>query len=195
MDEERARGLVKIREHIFPREKATVVGVLVGVLIGIGNAVLGVLFPSWLATLGLLVLALLFVLVLHEGLHGLAGKLLGHAPIFGVEPPLVFTTFDELIPRNHLIAIALAPLVILDIAFVAAYVWGPWPVFWNLCFAVNTIGALGDCWITLQLLGDAPRHSFRVVRVRCASMSTVGQEGGVDPILFTERAGGDHGIC
>ena len=129
------------------------VGVVVGIGIGIGNAMLGVLFPSWLATLGLLALSLAAVLLLHEGLHGLAGKVLGYDPIFGVEPPLVFTTFNEKIRRTDLIIIALAPLAILDTVFVAAYLLGPWQIFWNLCFAVNTIGAIGDCWITWKVLG------------------------------------------
>lgn len=144
--------LEKVEDHVFPRTRGTYVGVAVGVAIGVGNAVLGVRFPSWLATLGLLLLALLFVLVLHEGVHGLVGRLLGYRPIFGVEPPLVFTTFREKIPRDHFLAIALAPLLLLDAAFAVAYLYAPVPVFWNLCFAVNTIGALGDCWISLQLL-------------------------------------------
>jgi len=144
-------GLVKRADLVFPRERAMLVGVLLGIAFGIGNALAGVLFPSWLATLGLLLLSLAIVLVLHEGLHGLAGKLLGYDPMFGVQPPLVFTTFEELVRRNHLMTIALAPLVLLDAAFVAAWVLAPWPIFWNLCFTVNTIGALGDAWVTWRI--------------------------------------------
>lgn len=144
-------GLVKLGDLIFPRERAMLVGVVLGIAIGIGNTLIGMLFPSWLATLGLLLLALAMVLVLHEGLHGLAGRLLGYQPIFGVQPPLVFTTFDELLRRNHLITIALAPLLVLDTAFIAAWVFAPWSVFWNLCFTVNTIGALGDLWIAWRI--------------------------------------------
>ena len=139
-------------EYVFPRERAMVVGVGVGVAIGIGNASLGVLFPSWPATFALLVGALAFVLLLHEGLHGLAGKLFGYKPLFGVEPPLVYTTFNERIRRTHLLVIALAPLVVLDVVFVVAYALAPFRIFWNLCFAVNTIGAIGDCWIARQLV-------------------------------------------
>ena len=145
--------LVLLKDHVFPRGAATIVGVVVGIGIGIGNAMLGVLFPSWLATLGLLILSLAVVLFLHEGLHGLAGKVLGYAPIFGVDPPLVFTTFNEKIRRTDLVIIALAPLVILDAVFVASYMLGPWKIFWNLCFTVNTIGAIGDCWISWKVLG------------------------------------------
>lgn len=146
-------NLALVEDHVFPRDGAMMVGVAMGIGIGIGNATLGVVFPSWLSILGLLILSLAVVLLVHEGLHGLAGKVLGYAPVFGVEPPLVFTTFNEKIRRTHLVIIALAPLVILDVVFVAAYVWGPWQIFWNICFAVNTIGAIGDCWISWKVLG------------------------------------------
>ncbi len=143
-------SLEKVADHVFPREAATLVGVGVGIVVGIGNAMLGLLFPSWLATLGLLCAAL--ALVLHEGLHGAAGILFGYRPIFGVQPPLVFTTFKKKVARNHLVAIALAPLVILDAAFVRAFLLVPGEIFWDLCFAVNTIGAVGDMWIVTRIL-------------------------------------------
>ena len=66
--------------------------------------------------------------------------------------PVVFTTFDEKIQGDHLVVIALAPLVILDTAFIAAYLTVPGGVFWDLCFAVNTLGAIGDVWIVTRLL-------------------------------------------
>ncbi len=82
------------------------VGLVLGIGIGIGNTFLDVAWPSTLEILAWLLASLVVVLLLHEGLHGLVGKLLGHEPIFGVEPPLVFTTFHERIPRNHIVAIA-----------------------------------------------------------------------------------------
>ncbi len=154
-------SLEKVADHVFPREVASLVGVVVGIVIGIGNAMLGLLFPSWLATLGLLCAALALVLVLHEGLHGAAGMLFGYRPIFGIQPPLVFTTFKEKIARNHLAAIALAPLVILDAAFVTAFVLVPGEIFWDLCFAVNTIGAVGDVWIVTRVLSHPPETVFQ----------------------------------
>ncbi len=154
-------SLEKVADHVFPREAATLAGVAVGIVIGIGNAMLGLLFPSWLATLGLLCVALALVLVLHEGLHGAAGMLFGYRPIFGIQPPLVFTTFKEKIARNHLVAIALAPLVILDAVFVVAFVLVPGDIFWDLCFAVNTIGAVGDVWIVTRILRHSPETLFQ----------------------------------
>ena len=125
----------------------------VGILIGIGNTFLDLDFGSTPAVVGWLVAAIVVVLLLHEGLHGGVGALLGHLPRFGVEPPLVYTTFDERLPRNAFIAVALAPLLVLDLLFVLLYLAGFLPLFMNLCFAVNTIGAVGDVWIVLKLLG------------------------------------------
>ena len=153
--------LERVADYVFPREAATLAGVAVGIVIGIGNAMLGLLFPSWLATLGLLCAALALVLLLHEGLHGAAGMLFGYRPIFGMQPPLVFTTFEEKIARGHLVAIALAPLVILDAVFVVAFVLVPGDVFWDLCFAVNTIGAVGDVWIVTRILRHPPETLFQ----------------------------------
>lgn len=132
------------------------VGVGVGVLIGIGNAYLDVVWPSTPEILAWLVAALVVVTVLHEALHGLAGRALGHDPVFGVQPPLVFTTFHHRIPRNHLVVIALAPLLVLDGAAVALYATGRLQLFAILCFTVNTIGALGDLWIVSRLARHRP---------------------------------------
>jgi hypothetical protein len=134
----------------------TLYGVGVGVLVGIGNSFLALDFTPRPALVASLVAAIITVLLLHEGLHGAVGLALGHRPVFGVEPPLVFTTFREKIPRTHLIAIALAPLLVLDAAFVFLYYLGVLRLFADLCFAVNTIGAVGDVWIVLKLARHPP---------------------------------------
>lgn len=145
-------GWVRVEAYIFPRKKAVLYGVGVGIAIGIGNAFLPLDFTWRLELFATLAAAILIVLLLHEGLHGGVGALLGHRPIFGVEPPLVYTTFKKKIPRNHLIAIALAPLIILDIASIALYTSGRLALFADLCFAVNTMGAVGDIWIALKIV-------------------------------------------
>ena len=124
---------------------------IVGILVGIGNSFLDLEFPINVELAASLIGAMLLVVVLHEGVHGGVGKLLGHRPMFGVQPPLVFTTFREPIPRGHFIAIAIAPLLVLDAIFVAFYAMGVLRLFMDLCFAVNTIGAMGDVWIVLKL--------------------------------------------
>ena len=138
--------------YTFPRSKATVYGVGVGILVGIGNSFLGLDFEPLLPLVGSLVAAIIVVLFLHEGLHGAVGAAFGYKPIFGFEPPLVYTTFNERIRRTHFIAIALAPLLVLDMVFIGLYAAGSLPLFSDLCFAVNTIGAVGDMWIVSKLL-------------------------------------------
>jgi hypothetical protein len=142
--------------HTFPRGKATVYGIAVGVLVGIGNTYLDLDFTLRLELLASLGAAIIVVLVLHEGVHGAVGVMLGHKPTFGVEPPLVYTTFREKIPCVHFVAIALAPLLALDAVFIALYAAGVLPLFMDLCFAVNTIGAVGDVWIVLKLVRHPP---------------------------------------
>jgi hypothetical protein len=139
-------------EYAFPRLKAVVYGVLVGLLIGYGNTFLDVDVTLRADLLvALVTVAIVIVVVVHEGLHGGVGMLLGHRPVFGLEPPLVYTTYKEKIPRDHLIAIALAPLILIDIACITLYLLGTLRLFAVLCFAVNTIGALGDVWIVLKI--------------------------------------------
>ncbi|UCC81997.1 MAG: DUF3267 domain-containing protein [Gemmatimonadota bacterium] len=154
------RPLVMATEYVFPRWKAVVYGVLVGLLIGYGNTFLDVDFTLRADLLVVLVIvAIVIVVVAHEGLHGGVGMLLGHRPVFGLEPPLVYTTYKEKIPRDHLIAIALAPLVVIDTVCVALYALDVIRLFAVLCFAVNTIGALGDLWIVLKI-SRHPRDSL-----------------------------------
>jgi hypothetical protein len=151
------RPLVMTAEYTFPRRKAVVYGVLVGLLIGYGNSFLDVDFTLRADLLAVLVLvAIVIVVVVHEGLHGGVGVLLGHRPVFGFEPPLVYTTYKEKIPRDHLIAIALAPLILIDMACIALYSLGTLRLFAVLCFAVNTIGALGDVWIVFKVSRHGP---------------------------------------
>ncbi len=151
-DLQRDFAMTMLAEYTFPRKKAAIYGVIVGILIGYGNTFLDLDFSFRPALLGWLIAAILVVVVLHEGIHGGVGVRLGHRPVFGFEPPLVYTTYEEKIPRGHFIAIALAPLIILDILFVAMYKSDSLKLFADLGFAVNTIGSIGDVWIVLKLM-------------------------------------------
>jgi hypothetical protein len=142
--------------HTFPRGGATLYGLAVGILIGIGNSYLDLDFTPRPELFGSLAAAIIVVLLLHEGLHGTVGVMLRHKPTFGVQPPLVYTTFRNRIPCLHFIAIALAPLLVLDAVFIALYAVGVLPLFMDLCFAVNTIGAVGDIWIAVKLVRYSP---------------------------------------
>ena len=145
--------LEKVAEHTVSRVKLGVYGAGVGILLGIVNAFLDVDFTARPALIGWLVAAIVMVVVLHEGTHGAVAHLLGHRPIFGLKLPLVYVTFDKKLPRGHLVAIALAPFVLLNIVFVAVYAAGFLKLLFALCFGINTLGATGDLWIISRLLG------------------------------------------
>jgi hypothetical protein len=144
--------LEKVADYTVSRVKLGVYGAFVGVLLGILNVFLDVDFTPRLALVGWVAAAVVLVVFLHEGTHGAVARLLGHRPIFGLKPPLVYVTFDKKIPRGHLIAIAVAPFLFLDIVFAALYAAGVLKLFWSLCFGINTLGATGDLWITGRVL-------------------------------------------
>ncbi len=143
--------LVLIEDCRPDRRWFVVAGCAVGIAIGVFNIYLDVEYGSWLLLPVYLLGALAVVIVLHEGLHGLTAYLLGHRPVFGIKPPLVFTTFRHKLPRGHMILTALTPLVVIDAAAVGIYLGTDLKLFANLCFTVNTIGAVGDVWIAVKL--------------------------------------------
>jgi hypothetical protein len=146
--------MIKINEYQFSRNKAaTGYAIIIGCLIGLINT----LYPpidfslSWVF-LGWLAAAIVSVVFLHEMIHGTAAVLLGYRPIFGFKLPLVYVTFNEKIPRGYFIIIALAPLVILDLLFGILFARGVLKVFSYFCLIINTLGAIGDMWITIKLV-------------------------------------------
>ncbi|MCZ6792489.1 MAG: DUF3267 domain-containing protein [Planctomycetota bacterium] len=145
-------GLSLVSEHRFSRKMATGYAALLGVLAGGVNLFLDVDFTLCWALLGWLGAAVITVVVLHEGVHGLVAALQGHRPIFGVKPPLVYMTLRNKVPRGDFVAIAVAPLIVLDLLFAGLYQVPQLSLFANLCFTINTIGAVGDVWIVLKLL-------------------------------------------
>ncbi len=45
-----------------------------------------------------------------------------------------------------------------------AFVLVPGDIFWDLCFAVNTIGSVGDVWIVTRTLRHPPETLFQDTR-------------------------------
>ncbi len=142
---------VKVTEYRISRVMVGLYTLGLGVLMGIVNSFLDLDLSLRLGLLGWVVLALVVVVLLHEATHGAAAWVLGHRPIFGIKPPLVFITFAEKVPRGHFLTIALAPLVLLDTVFATLYAAGVLKLFSSLCFMINSLGAAGDLWMVIKV--------------------------------------------
>jgi hypothetical protein len=145
--------VVKSGEYDFDRRRALFYSTVVALLIGLYNT----FFPPVDLTLdasllGWLLLALVSTIILHEGTHGAVARILGHKPIFGIRPPLVFVTFEELIPRWRFIAVAVAPLILLNAIFATLFTLGTLKIYCYFLVVINTLGSVGDIWIAFKLL-------------------------------------------
>ncbi len=129
-------------------------GTGLGVLGGLLNAYFPLIdFRIKASFFGWLAASVAGVIILHEAVHGAFAVLFGHRPIFGIRPPYFYTTFTEKIPRGHFMVIALAPLFVINILFIALFAAGFLKVFAYFCLLVNTIGCVGDVWIIVKLSG------------------------------------------
>src|SRR5690606_33643689 len=100
---------------------------------------------------------ILAVTVVHEIIHGLVAAVLGAKPAFGVGPGIAYTTFLEPMSRAAYLAVGLAPLLIMSVAFVVAALYWPSAAGWLLAAAIiNASGAIGDLWMSYRIL-RAPR--------------------------------------
>jgi hypothetical protein len=108
------------------------------------------------------ILALIIVLVLHEGIHGLAYWLLaGVRPVFAFKGAYAYAAAPGwYVARGPYLAIGLAPLVLLYSLGGHAGAWPSAPLnsLAVIYFAVvmNAAGAVGDLWVAVLLL-RAPR--------------------------------------
>ena len=108
--------------------------------------------------IGIVILATVVMLVVHEGFHGLFFWLFSHT-----RPRFAFKVFyayaaapDWYFPRWQYILIGLAPLVGISLLGVAALAWlpMPWLVPTLLLLVFNTSGAVGDLWVVGRLLAS-----------------------------------------
>lgn len=111
----------------------------------------------WLLTPG--------VFVLHEGLHGLAIRVQGYKPRYGVffapltdkwQLPIAFyaTADGAYFKRWGFIFIALLPLIVISIVGLIGLSTLPDNIHlpWNIMIALNSTGAAGDIWMSWLVL-------------------------------------------
>lgn len=111
-------------------------------------------------SLGYSLLAYLLMLVLHELVHGLFFWYFTHQrPRFGFKGAYAFATAPGwYFPKNHYLAVGLAPLVVLTLLGLLLLPWLPdgwllpWLLPWLVAMAGNASGAIGDLLIVGWLL-------------------------------------------
>ena len=109
-----------------------------------------------------LFIAVVVTIVLHELFHGLALRIYGARPTYGViwqEMMFYATAAGYAFRRNAYIVIALAPLVGLSLVGMGLLVfslpgWLPWVIV--ICAALNVGSAIGDLWLVRVTLGYPP---------------------------------------
>lgn len=108
--------------------------------------------------LGSVIASIPLTIVLHEIVHGMAMKMFGAQPRYGVlwkQAAFYATSPEYAFRRNDYIQIALAPLIVISVLVVL----GMWlahgtffVVVFALCGIINTSGAIGDLWLTTLAL-------------------------------------------
>jgi hypothetical protein len=103
---------------------------------------------------GALLSGIILTLVAHELTHGLAMRLVGATPRYGIiwkGLMLYATSPGYAYRRNFYAAILLAPFVLIS-ALAVLGIWlvpgSPWVTLFIICGAVNASGAIGDMWMT-----------------------------------------------
>ena len=111
-----------------------------------------------LAEVSVALASVVATLVVHELTHGVAMRLSGARPRYGVLwKQLMFyaTSPGYAYRRNTYVQVALAPMLVLSLVAVAG-MWLLAGTFWvavvGLCAAINASGAIGDIWITMVVL-------------------------------------------
>jgi hypothetical protein len=136
-----------------------VIGVAIGVLAGFANSLLGIDMSLRPSLFGWLLASIMIVIALHEGTHSAVAALLGHKPLFGLRPPLIYVTFTGKLPRGHFMVVAIAPFVVLDLLFGLLYARGALKLFCDFSLIINSIGSVADIWVVLKLIG-APKDAL-----------------------------------
>jgi len=114
---------------------------------------LGADWPWWFWLIAIFVL----IVVIHEGLHGLAIRWAGHKPRFGMilSKGAFYATADgAYFWRNDFVVIALAPIVVMTLAGMLLVWLLPDTAGYYVALGVvlNAANAIGDLWMTVVVL-------------------------------------------
>jgi hypothetical protein len=144
--------MIKLAEHIMPRGKAILYSIIGGVVIGLYSSMYSPVDLTSNASLFLwFPVAFTLIIILHETVHCIVALLFGYRPFIGHKFPAVYVTFKEKIPRKQFMITAIAPFIILNGALGFLFAGGLFKIFCLMCLVLNTIGSVGDLWLTFKL--------------------------------------------
>ncbi len=130
--------------------------------ISLGKLPLSGSFSLGLRGGGALLIGIILTLMAHELTHGLAMRLAGATPRYGIAwngLMLYATSPGYAYQRTTYVAILLAPFVLIS-ALVVLGIWlvpgSPWTSLLALCGVINASGAVGDLWMTRIALRYPP---------------------------------------
>ncbi len=181
----RSHRLKKVAHCNPPRSFLYAIGIAAGVVAGFANSILNIDMSLNPSLFGWVLASVVAVVALHEGTHGAVAVLLGHRPVFGLRPPLVYITFKGKLPRGHLMMVAIAPFVVLDLLFGILYAQGTLILFCDLSLIVNSIGSMVDIWVILKLIG-APKGAL-IQDTRTGFEVWVAGEGGMPDVAMPKE--------
>lgn len=105
--------------------------------------------------------AVVVMMIVHEGLHGIAIALLGHKPRFGIrwDKGVAYATAENALFRKwQFIVVALTPLVVMTLAglVLTALLPDPFAYYIGLIVVLNAGGAIGDLWMSAIVFPYSP---------------------------------------
>ncbi len=153
----------------YPKRPLQITGTLIALLLlplllfvtALMGGDVGGMFGKGVGGALIMLAAILFAIILHELVHGLFFRLFGYDVSYGVNLKLVAAyaaAFGQFQKRNHIIPVALAPLLLLTLLFLpllgAADTAVSLIAFTGLLF--NSSGAVGDLYLIWRLLHLPP---------------------------------------
>ena len=140
-------------KKIMPQKRISLLAIIVAFVLTLLTQYISNFFINAMGYWWGYAIAIIGVLFIHEGLHGLSAYIIGAKPHFGFKWFFAYTTFPERITREAYFITAITPLIIIStISILLLWFWEAGRGFTYFAFIVNLAGCVGDLWIVLTLL-------------------------------------------
>jgi len=120
-------------------------------------------FETTPITILIAISTIVFTMLFHEFIHGIAISMYGGKPRYGAGVahyilPYLYTTTGTIFRRNQFIAILIAPLIVISVLGVISMIAFPAIAHWFIIpLTMNAAGAIGDLWMTVSIV-RYPKH-------------------------------------